>query len=254
MNCEEKRVLGIHARDEHLFLEDDMIAVAWHEMGDLARIEPTREAFRAAYAAAHPAAGRSSVSSSAGMLYRFVHEMQPGDYVVFPSRMDRQVNIGVVDGAYAYAANARHYAQRRKVRWLRHLPRTSFTQGALYELGACMSLFSVKNYADEFLQALDGDRILAPDEPEPAGAAAENIIESTKDYVLKELSRRFKGYELEELVAELLRAIGYRATVSPRGGDSGIDLILKYYGGLSEKLRHMIPLKPAYIPADIDYL
>ena len=29
---------------------------------------------------------------------------------------------------------------------------------------------------------------------------------------------------MEEFVADLLRAMGYRCTVSPRGGDSGIDI------------------------------
>ena len=33
-----------------------------------------------------------------------------------------------------------------------------------------------------------------------------------------------KGYDLEQFVADLLRAMGYRTTVSPQGGDSGIDI------------------------------
>ena len=33
-----------------------------------------------------------------------------------------------------------------------------------------------------------------------------------------------KGYDLEEFVANLLRAMGYRTIVSPHGGDSGIDI------------------------------
>lgn len=130
-----------------------------------------------------------------------------------------------------------------------------------------------------------------------------------------------KGYALEEFVADLLRVMGYRTTVSPQGGDSGIDitaykdelpprilvqvksqdsdiketiiqslkgamregdyglfvtlsnytknaqkyldntpiirgingselvdLILKYYDGLEDKYKRMIPLKMVYIP------
>ena len=62
------------------------------------------------------------------------------------------------------------------------------------------------------------------DEDDTVGATAEDIIESTKDFILKELSRNLKGYALEEFVADLLRAMGYRTTVSPQGGDSGIDI------------------------------
>ena len=76
-----------------------------------------------------------------------------------------------------------------------------------------MTLFSVKNYADEFLGALDKNfkkKALSDFEDESIGATADDIIESTKDFILKELSRQFKGYDLEGFVADLLRAMGYR--------------------------------------------
>lgn len=162
------------------------------------------------------------------MLYRFIHEVQIGDYVVFPSKSDRKINIGTVEGDYFYEDNDGEYVQRRKVKWLKHIPRLSFSQGALYEVGSAISFFSVKNYADEFLSALDKDfkKTLSSDdaEDESVGATAEDIVESTKDFILKELSRQLKGYDLEAFVADLLRAMGYRTTVSPQGGDSGIDI------------------------------
>ena len=159
------------------------------------------------------------------MLYRFVHEIQIGDYVVYPSKMDRMVNIGVIEGEYRHVPEAVEYTQQRSVRWIKHLPRLTFSQGALYEIGSALSLFSVKNYADEFMSALDkGFKKDLQVEDESVGATAEEIIESTKDFILKEISRQLKGYDLEEFVANLLQAMGYRTTVSPHGGDSGIDI------------------------------
>ncbi len=38
----------------------------------------------------------------------------------------------------------------RSVKWARAVPRTRFSQGALYEIGSAMSLFQVKNYVDKF--------------------------------------------------------------------------------------------------------
>lgn len=61
-------------------------------------------------------------------------------------------------------------------------------------------------------------------EDESIGATAEDIIENTRDFILKELSRNLKGYDLEEFVADLLNAMGYRTTISSHGGDSGIDI------------------------------
>lgn len=223
----EIRIWGIHTRDEGLFLKDDKIAIGWKEIGDLRTIPATRDDFKEKYVQVFPDAKKGSIPTSVGMLYRFCHEIQKDDYIVYPSKSDRMINIGQVTGDYEYVADAHEYVQQRSVKWLKHIPRTYFSQGALYEIGSAMTLFAVKNYSDEFLAALDKGfkkSTAANDEDDTVGATAEDIIESTKDFILKELSRNLKGYALEEFVADLLRAMGYRTTVSAHGGDSGIDI------------------------------
>lgn len=227
MVSEEKRVWGIHTQDDHLFLHGNVIAIGWKEMGDLRTINADRDSFKIKYTETYPDAKKGSIPTSSGMLFRFIHEMQIGDYIVFPSKTDRMINIGTVDGDYEYVETAHEYVQQRKVKWVKHIPRTLFTQGALHELGSAMSLFMLKNYAEEFLAALDKDfkkNATSGTIDETVGATADEIIESTRDFVLKELSRQLKGYDLEKFVADLLNAMGYRTTVSPQGGDSGIDI------------------------------
>ena len=224
---EEKRIWGIHTQDDNLFLKNDVIAIGWSDMVDLGNIDANRDAFKEKYTQIYPDAKKGSIATGAGMLYRFCHEIQVGDYVVFPSKSNREVNIGVIESEYIYDSNQPEYVQTRKVKWLQHLPRMVFSQGALYEIGSAMSLFSVKNYADEFLSVLDKDfmkNYSSDSEDESVGATADDIIEGTKDFILKELSRQLKGYDLEGFVADLLRAMGYRTTISPQGGDSGIDI------------------------------
>lgn len=225
---DDTRVWGIHTQDDKLFLTDNKIAIGWHVFGNLSQVEATRTAFKERYIEAYPDAKKGSVPTSSGMLFRFMHEAQIGDYVIFPSKSDRKINIGVIESDYHYAPSAGEYVQQRDVKWLRHLPRTFFSQGALYEIGSAMSFFAVKNYADEFLSALDKDFnnhvSETNEEDESVAATADDIIESTRDFILKELSKNLKGYDLEEFVADLLRAMGYRTTVSPHGGDSGIDI------------------------------
>ena len=224
---QEKRVWGIHSTNDNLFLKGNIIAVSWKEMGDLTEITPKREAFKNKYAKTFPEAKKNSIPTSAGMLFRFVHEMKPGDYVVFPSKADRKINLGIIEGNYTYVETESEFVNQRKVKWLKHLPRISFTQGALYECGSALTLFAIKNYADEFLAALDKNFVqisLDGEKDETVKATAEDIIETTRDFVLKELSRKLKGYELENFVADLLQAMGYRTTVSPQGGDRGIDI------------------------------
>ncbi len=227
MANDELKIWGIHTKDDNLFLKDNIIAIGWHEIGDLKRIDANREAFKEKYRDTYPDAKKGSVANGAGMLFRFCNEVQIGDYIVFPSKINREVNIGIVEGDYVYDPGQIEYVQTRKVKWLKHLPRTVFSQGALYEIGSAMSFFTVKNYADEFLAALDKDfkKNFSPDaEDDSIGATAEDIEEITRDYILKELSRQLKGYDLENFVADLLSAMGYRTTVSPHGGDRGIDI------------------------------
>ena len=227
MANEEKRIWGIHTTDDSLFLNNNVIAIGWKEFGDCSKLEPTREAFKAHYTEAYPDGKKGAVATSAGMLYRFALEVKVGDYVVFPSKSDRKINIGIVESDFYYEPDAPMYVQQRKVKWLKHLPRTAFSQGALYELGSALSFFMLKNYADEYVQALDKGfkpNAAMVETDETVAATAEDIIESTRDFILKELSKQLKGYALEDFVADLLRAMGYRCTVSPQGGDSGIDI------------------------------
>jgi len=225
-NTTEKRIWGIHTRNEALFLNDNVIAIGWGELGDIGKFENSRDTFKEQYAATFPSHSKGKIAVCAGQLFRFVHEMNVGDYVIFPSKINREINIGIVEGDYVYKPDTPDYVNQRCVKWIKHLPRTVFSQGALYEIGSAMTLFTVKNYADEFLAALDNkNKLQLPDDvDETVAATAEEIIESTKDFILKELSKHLKGYNLELFVADLLNAMGYRTVVSPQGGDSGIDI------------------------------
>ena len=80
---EEKRVWGVHTQDDNLFLQGDVVAIGWRDFGDLNAVSPTREAFKDKYVSTYPDAKKGSIPTSSGMLFRFCHEVQIGDYVVF---------------------------------------------------------------------------------------------------------------------------------------------------------------------------
>jgi restriction system protein len=153
--------------------------------------------------------------------------MQPGDLVVYPSKIDRHIHIGKIAGAYRYDPSLNpEYPNLRDVEWLGEYPRTRFSQGALYEIGSALTLFQVKNYADEFLAALAGETPTSADsDEETAAIVAAEIEATTRDYVLKRLAREAKGYPLEHFVAHLLEAMGYKTRVTPVGTDAGVDII-----------------------------
>ena len=100
MSNEDNKVWGVHTQDDYLFLHKDVIAIGWKDFGDLKAIENTRDAFKEHYATVYPQSKKQAIANSAGMLYRFIYEVQAGDYIVFPSKSDRKINIGVVEGEY----------------------------------------------------------------------------------------------------------------------------------------------------------
>ena len=165
--------------------------------------------------------------NNAGQLFRFVHEVEPGDLVVYPSKHDRQIHLGRITGEYRYDPQTEPgYPNVRDVNWIRTVPRTHFSQGALYEIGSAMSLFQVKNFADEFRRSggeSHGNGPVAEDES--VAAVAEDIEETTRDFVLKRLAQELKGHPFAHFVAHLLNQMGYRTRVSEEGPDGGIDIV-----------------------------
>ena len=87
MGDKEVRIWGIHTQDEALFLKGDKIAIGWKQIGNLQEIPPTRDDFKEKYIQAFPDAKKGSIPTSVGMLFRFCHEVQIGDYVVYPPRL-----------------------------------------------------------------------------------------------------------------------------------------------------------------------
>ena len=224
-------IWGIHggrnSEADDLFLKQNRIALGWSAVPDLTGMANSRDAFKAALLAASPNYKPTAVPTAAGQLYRFVHEMKAGELVAYPSKRDRQIHIGRLSGSYLHAPSLNaHYPHQRAVEWLRSIPRTKFSQGALYEIGSALTLFQVKNYADEYLAHLNNQAAPTPvDADESVAEIAEDIEETTWDFVLKTLAQDLKGHPFAHFAAHLLNTMGYRTRVSPEGPDGGIDII-----------------------------
>lgn len=218
---------GSSGQADEIFLKRNFVALGWSKMGNLAKLGNEREAFKARLAETHPDEKPGAIPTKAGELFRFVHEIETGDAVLYPSKIDRQVHMGEISGPYKYDPNVSdHYPHLRPVKWAKAVPRTHFSQGALYEIGSALSIFQVKTYAEEFREALKGKAVAPPVGEDPSAAeVAEDIEETTRDFVLKRLAQELKGHPLAEFVAHLLGAMGYRCRLSPEGPDGGVDII-----------------------------
>jgi restriction system protein len=219
---------GRNGEAEPLYDRHNVAALGWKEVGDLSDLR-TREDFKSRYARTYPNEKTGAIRVNAGQLFRFIHEMKVGDAILLRRSRTREISLGWVDGEYEYNTKLDpDFPHIRRVRWLKNEPRTRFSQGALYEVGAIMAFFQVRNYADEFLTALEGKKIEPPteeEEDEVIISIADDIEQQSHDFVLKQLSAKLKGHGLAEFVGHLLTLMGYKVKISPPGPDRGIDIV-----------------------------
>jgi restriction system protein len=227
----ESTIWGIHGGKtgdaDTLFLKSNCVALGDSAMGDLKLLKPVRDAFKAKMVEVHPQKKAGAIPVDAGQLFRFFHEVHIGDFVAYPSRYDRHIHLGRIEGEYRFVSEREAtYPHRRSVKWLRAVPRTQFSQGALYEIGAAIGFFLLKNYVDEFRAAIEGETKPIPvTSDESVALVADEIEDTTKDFILKRLSQELKGHPFADFIAHLLGAMGYRTRISPEGQDGGIDII-----------------------------
>lgn len=225
---EEKTIWGIHAGRtgdaEKLFMDRGVMALGWREIGSFEGFK-ARNDFKEKYRETYPGKSKQHIATCAGQLFRFTHEVQKGDLVVFPSRENREVYIGEIKGDYQFRPEVDNgYPNQRKVTWMKTIPRTYFSQGALYEMGSAMSLFQIRNYADEVIAALEGIEIETSSDDDTIALVAEDIENQTRDFILKQLERNLKGIPLEDFIVHLLITMGYRARLTKKNEPS-VDII-----------------------------
>jgi len=228
----DQTLWGIHAGRtgdaDSLFRKKGVIALGWSRFPDLSKLAPTRDEFKRVMAQQYPEKTGGAIPTTAGQLFRFMHEMKQGDLIAYPSKRERQIHIGRLTGDYFYVEDQElGYPHRRSVSWLKSVPRTFFTQGALYEIGSALSLFQIRNYTDEYLAAIEGKSVAATPvaEDETVELVAAEIEENTRDFILKTLAQQLKGHPFAGFIAHLLNLMGYRTRVSEEGPDGGIDII-----------------------------
>lgn len=233
MSANNQTIWGIHGGKggtaDQLFMNMPCVAIGWKKCGDLTKIGRDKAALKSAVVTNYPDVKPGAIPVYAGILYRFAFEMAEGDLVVYPSKIDKQVHIGRITGPYKYDPNkAPDHPHLHPVEWLTAVPRPTFSQGALYEIGSAVTLFQVRNYANEFVAVVGGD---PPPEPEPPikevtfPPTVQAIEQATRDFILKQLSQELKGHPFAAFVANLMVVMGYRTQLSPPGPDGGIDIL-----------------------------
>jgi restriction system protein len=230
MTVTEAAIWGIHVigiEGDLMFREKQIIGIGWRQLGNLKDIQADREAYKAAVRPHFPNKPNGYVINSGSQLFRFVNEMKKGDWVVYRSAFDRHLYVGRIMGDYRFDSTiSKVYPNTRSVKWQKILPLTAVSQGALHELGSALTLFQLKNYGDEFIEATEGKvEVSEQEDDETVASVTAEVQQTTEDFILRNLAKHLKGYSLQAFIANLLGTMGYRTIESKRGPDEGVDII-----------------------------
>lgn len=229
------------------FRERSVVAIGWSRVGRLSEFKD-KKTIETKIKEIWPEWSRGKVAISAGMVHRFVHEIKVGDGVITYDSSRRRYLVGEVTGTYDHIpTELESFPNIHNVKWLGEVSRDDLSVSTKNSLGAISTLFLLSDEAaTEIRHVIAGERL------------KENVIEeeleSNEDEILKDIQARALEFikdkvnrldwdELQELVAGLLRAMGYKTKVSPSGPDRGKDIVASPDGFGFESPRIIVEVK-----------
>jgi restriction system protein len=231
------------------FRERKVAAVGWNELGARASKGMTRRELAAIFRELEPRAKQGAIVAGASQVWRFINEMAVGDAVATYSPSNRTYLVGTVVGDAAYRPEwaADDMGLARTVDWTHEVDRDVLSLPTRNSLGSTLTVFQIPASAAKELLAAAAGRVppkaasveaVEDDQPDPLDDIEAIAVERTKD--------RISGLdwsEMQELVAGILRAMGYKTQVSPAGADRGKDIIASPDGFGFENPRIVVEVK-----------
>lgn len=227
-----------------------IVAIGWREGGDYSRAK-TRLDVLEAVRQAYPDKTDQQHKVSAGQIWRFLDEMKIGDRVMTYDPETRLYHIGQVTGPPVFAPQAIDALPlQRSVRWSDVVSRDLLSQSAKGRLGAILTLFKVApetvaeidrlidSPRESVVESITGEASDTPEVNDAFEGVEDQAIERIKDRILA------LGWdEMQDLVAALLRALGYRTLVASPGADRGRDIVASRDGFGFERPRIVVEVK-----------
>ena len=226
-------------------IENGVAGGGFLEVGSLENCD-SREDVRLRIASSLPNSKPRKITNFASQLWALKSRLQMNDIIVMPLKSSKAIAIGKCSGPYLYRDDAdpsRRHAIG--VKWHRiDVPRSVIKQDLLYSLGAFMTICEVErnDAAWRLEQVLIAGIDPGSRSPHNLVVANQHVVEAdsdsedlegreeididaiTQDAIRSHLIENFKGHQLSELTAAILRAQGLTCSVSPPGPDKGIDI------------------------------
>lgn len=230
-----------------VFKDQNVVAIGWHEIGDLSNL-CSRQAILAKVREQWPEISLQSAAMAAGQLHRFRSEMKVEDTVVTYDPGRRVYLVGKIVGEYERDPSIDEEDPNiRRVAWEGEVSRDLLSLTSRNSLGAISTIFLLSKDVVEDLR-----RAMTSHQPSPEAAPGaelqveEDVLKDIQSKALEFIKDRVSALgwaEMQDLVAGLLRAMGYKTRVSPSGPDRGKDIVASPDGFGFEAPRIIVEVK-----------
>lgn len=242
----------VRAERKSAFLEDflakGIVTIGGRRVGDLTGFA-SQKAVGERVAEIYPDWKPGAQRMWASQIYRFAKDIRISDRVLTYDTQQRIYHVGTITGDYAFQLEKiGDHPNYRNVKWEGTVSRDSLSTSTKNSLGAISSLFRIQEEAATEIQAvLDGNGLVdhgsdktkdSPDEK----LLLEDLEEKALEFIKDRLSR-LDWSEMQDLVAGILQAMGYKTRVSPSGPDRGKDIIASPDGFGFESPRIVVEVK-----------
>jgi len=205
------------------------VAIGWNAVGDLSEVKSIDEV-RQRYSKAYPNDSKAVAAIGAATLFKFRNSVKVGDSVVTYDPSEREYSVGKITGEYVFDTNLiPNYAHSHKVNWERQVSRDALKAASKNSLGSLVTLFVVND--DVLADLLNAGRAAPEIVNQEIQVAEKEAIQQLKTDIegkahelIKDKLLKLSDRDMEELVAAVLRAMGFKARVSPLGPDRGVDV------------------------------
>lgn len=233
------------------FLDDGIVAMSGSAS---ARPGIAREVLLKRFQEEMPSEKPSTLASKAAQTWRFLNEVKLNDWVITYSPLNRVYLVGqIVGGAENVPQDeeSQGLTLQRKVKWSpTTVLRDALSQRSKNSLGSVLAFFQVRDFVkDEILAAQRGET-RAPAPTQPLVADAEDVeedhwadVETQSLERIKDLVANLDWSEMQDLIAGILRAMGYKTQISAHGPDRGKDIIASPDGFGFEHPRIIVEVK-----------
>ena len=219
------------------------IAVGWYELGDLSTVT-SQDEIRERYDRAYPDDSPGRVRNAVAMIYKFCCEFEVSQRVVTYDSQNREYLIGCITSDYYHdMEEIADYPHLRTVNWEGRVSRVALSVSSRNSLGGIQTLFSVnEEVSTELLSHLGEPATPENTEEDDNEEGDDNGLDQIKEdtvarthELIKDKLLKLSPDEMEKLAAAILRAMGYKTQVMPKGPDRGVDVLASPDGlGLEE--------------------